>query len=154
MVSSVVNKNKRKGEKLSDAERKKQYRATKKAEKQQQHLATSNAQGDTQLFLSGYLTLIRDNGIANETLIHGYLLMLNLGFLGRVDLCVICDVWRVQRLLEVVVPLPALSRRSWKPVWLLLLLVAVAVPANNSGRWIMIAGIKLVFLFTHSLLLS
>jgi len=92
MVSSVVNKNKRKGEKLSDAERKKQYRATKKAEKQQQHLATSNAQGDTQLFLSGYLTLIRDNGIANETLIHGYLLMLNLGFLGRVDLCVICDV--------------------------------------------------------------
>jgi len=49
MVSRVVNKNKRKGEKLSDAERKKRYRATKKAEKQQQHQATSNAQANTQL---------------------------------------------------------------------------------------------------------
>ena len=27
------------------------------------------------VFLPGYMALIRDNGIANETLIHGYLLI-------------------------------------------------------------------------------
>ena len=39
VVSFLKDKRKRKGEKLSDAERSKRYRATKKAEKQQQHLS-------------------------------------------------------------------------------------------------------------------
>ena len=69
------------------------------------------------------------------------------------NLCVIYDLWRVQRLLETVVALLALSGHSYKPVWFLQLLVAVAIPANISGRWIMISGTKLVLLFTHSLLL-
>jgi len=44
MVSCSINKNKRKGEKLSNAEYMKRYRATKKAEKQlqQQHQASTS----------------------------------------------------------------------------------------------------------------
>ena len=39
MVSCSFNKNKRKGDQFSNAERQKRFRATKKAEKQQQHLS-------------------------------------------------------------------------------------------------------------------
>jgi len=59
----------------------------------------------------------------------------------------------VERLLETVVALLTLSGHIYKPVWFLLLLVAAAIPAKNSGMRIMIAGIKLVLLFTRSLLL-
>jgi hypothetical protein len=93
-----------------------------------------------------YVALIRDNGLVWELFIHDCL------FLSK--------LWRSVR--DVACKLvgdcgesSALSGNSQKPQLFLLLLVVVVlllVTANSSGRSIMIAGIKLVLLFTHTLL--
>jgi hypothetical protein len=62
-------------------------------------------------------------------------------------------VWRVQSVGNFWCVVGIKRSQLEKFVVFLLSLVAVAIAANKSGRFTMIAGIKLVILFTHSLLL-
>lgn len=96
--------------------------------------------------LSGYVALIRDYRMVCETLTDGSLFRPNLGHSGR---------YRAFKLVGDCGESSALSGNNQKPLWFLLLLlivVVLVVAANSSGGSIVIAGIKLVLPFTHTLL--
>jgi hypothetical protein len=85
-------------------------------------------------------------GMLCESLIDGCLFVSSLGCSGCDSAC---------KLVGDCGESSVLSGNNRKPLWFLLLSLVVAVlvaAANSSGRSIMIAGIKLMLLFTHTLL--